>query len=67
MEISFKVTKFFISSPYEKARYNPEYVGQELWLKDKHNDSVCITQTNYEQAAKSSEADLCDYLYRIFC
>lgn len=31
--IKYERIKYYAQSPYQKRRYKPEYVGEEVWLK----------------------------------
>ena len=46
--ILFTKVKHYVISPYEKQRYKPQYVGQEIWVKLQRNENVVLTQTDYE-------------------
>jgi len=52
---AYKIIKFYTSSPYQKKRYKPEFVGQEVWVKTPRSESVCITQDDFEHCDKIND------------
>jgi hypothetical protein len=55
--ILFTKVRHYVVSPYEKQRYKPEHVGQEIWVKLQRNENVVLTQTDYEAFKDANQLD----------
>ena len=54
----YKITKFHKSSPYQKNRYKPEFVGQEVWVKTAYSDVIVVTQDDFEHCKKINDFEM---------
>ena len=39
--------RYYKESPYQKARYKPEFVEQECWIRY-HGSNNCVVASNWE-------------------
>lgn len=62
-KIEYKRIVFYKESPYQKKKYKKEFVGQEVWVMDKNDENICITQDLYEDALRDQNLEFITLMF----
>ena len=61
--ILYKKITHNIESNYQKNRFKPQFVGQEVWVKNINNQNIVITQELYDECKFSNNFELITLMF----